>query len=84
MMVVPLSATEVGNYLELGQVLCSESIAISNVDESCRNTLRNEAAALGADIIVIESRDSKKCLDDRDGCIKMTARAYRKKTKATS
>jgi hypothetical protein len=83
MIVNTLSATEAPNFDEIGPLNCEELTAIPDIEESCLNQLRNGAANQGASIIVIESSERIKCLtgESRD-CLRMTGRAYRKKTQA--
>lgn len=74
LMVTGITATEAQNYEEIGPVTCVE--LASSLEESCKNQLRNAAAQQGADIIVIESRDTS------NSQLQINARAYKRKTKA--
>ena len=84
MMVTALSAAEAQNYEEIGPLKCQELTKLPDIEESCRNQLRNDASSQGADIIVIESHDIIDCWPNKShDCLQMTGRAYHRKPKQT-
>ena len=70
------TASEDEGYVHVGAVSCSygyNARDISKNKEGCRNDMRNQAAAMDADVIVIQSRH-RACTN----CIGYEAKAFRK------
>jgi len=68
-----ITVTEVAAYRDLGPLACT-----TDAFTDCDIDLRNRAGALGATVIVIESRTPSKCYPSgNDGCTTVYARAYR-------
>jgi hypothetical protein len=75
-----LSASDAEQYKEVGPVKCDvywHNLG-QDCEESCRNDLKDQAAALNAPIVVVDTRQNKKCklgLQD-DACVEMHGHAY--------
>lgn len=75
-----ITVTELQRYQELGPLDCDENTAFHSASESaeaCRDSLKLEAAKLGGDLVIVESQDATGCWQ-KDNCLHMHGRAYRK------
>lgn len=69
-----ITVYETETYRDLGSLACTEGPLTD-----CDIDLRNRAGALGAEVIVIESRTASPCGDGTgQSCITVFARAYRR------
>lgn len=72
-----ITVSEAEAYQELGTPTCTTEY---RSQRECEIVLRNQAGALGADVLVIESRSSVPCgFENKHTCQETYARAYRKK-----
>lgn len=74
------SVTDMRNLEELGTVACSKGANFGSPKkniESCRNELRNKAAKMGADIVVVENQQLGTSLCAN--CMTLVGTAYKKK-----
>jgi hypothetical protein len=71
-----ITVSETEQYQSLGALYCTTSPLLD-----CDVDLRNQAGALGGEVIVIESRAPSACaFSDSHDCLTVYARAYRKRT----
>jgi len=76
-----ITVTELSQYKEVGTISCVQdtiSYVGGGADEKCRNTLKTDAVKLGADLVVVEARDTAKCSSGEHLCVYMHGRAYKK------
>ena len=79
-LVSELSPSDFERYDDIGRVTCQEFQLIPNIEESCRNELRNRAANLGADVVLVESVEPMQCFPEASSdCLQMSGRALRKR-----
>ena len=75
-----MSASDAMTFKDVGPVKCDvywHNLG-QDCEETCRNDLKDQAAAMGAPIVVVESRRNKKCtvgLSDEE-CVEMHGHAY--------
>lgn len=81
-LVTAISPSELNAWQEIGPLSCfvGEDLLNMGTEEDCKSSIRNRAADLGADLVVIEGYDRSSCLSKEDRrCGSIYARAYRKK-----
>jgi hypothetical protein len=81
-LVTGINPTELNSFQEIGPVSCyvGKDVLSMGTDEDCKNQLRNRAADMGADLVVIEGYDRKNDSSPKTaGETSIYARAYRKK-----
>lgn len=79
--ITSFSPEDAMKYDELGVVYCEEDLVSGNAYEYCRNSLRNQAGAQGADFVLVEDHHETQCAWplSNDKCVDMTGRIYRAK-----
>ena len=76
-----ISVTELQAYQELGPVDCERTVysTSTTTEEDCRFDLKMEAARLGGDLVIVESRDRMTCNYTKEVCVHMHGRVFKRK-----
>src|SRR5687767_4926475 len=62
--VTAITPSDLEHYEEVGRGECAELFFVMDPHESCRTQLRNGAATLGADIVLVERLEAIKCVGE--------------------
>jgi len=85
--VPPLTATEIGQFQNVGSLSCKADVTFSTIDpqtadEICSNLLKDAGYKKRADVVVINTKNPIPCRNpgiDKGPCVEMTATGYRRR-----